>query len=293
MSKEFQFLATTQALIGKTIVGQIFDRDGLQVGSNIPFTESSTPGIYNGDMPSLSAGSYSMRIRNGVDNTLLKQSMFVWDGDAFREEVLSTIRASMTADKNELLAALPASTGSGSGAYFVQVTVDDGTDPIQDATVRLTSSTESFVAVTNASGIALLAVDGGSWTVSIAKSGASFTPATLVVSGNTTQTYSMSVTAITPSEAGLATGYGTAYSELGVVEEGVEVTCSCIAVPNGTGLVLDSASRSAVSSAAGYIEFTNLIRGAKYKITRGEGDRTFIVPDSESFEFTNLLGTDT
>ena len=292
MSKEFQFLATTQALIGKTIVGQIFDRDGLQVGSNIPFTESSTPGIYNGDMPSLSAGSYSMRIRNGVDNTLLKQSMFVWDGDAFREEVLSTIRASMTADKNELLAALPASTGSGSGAYFVQVTVDDGTDPIQDATVRLTSSTESFVAVTNASGIALLAVDGGSWTVSIAKSGASFTPTTLVVSGNTTQTYSMSVTAITPSEVGFATGYAYTYDEDGTIQPGVEIHCICQSVP-GTGVVMDGVTRTVASDENGLVQFANLIQGAKYELRRGSsGARYVVVPTADDFELGSFVGKD-
>lgn len=95
----------------------------------------------------------------------------------------------------------------------------------------------------------------------------------------------------TPSPAGFTTGYLYAYDELGAVEEGVTITLWCVAVPSGSGLALDSAKRTGTTDAAGYVEFTNLVRGATYCYRRGAGDAVKVVaPDSASFELTNVLG---
>ena len=95
----------------------------------------------------------------------------------------------------------------------------------------------------------------------------------------------------TPSPAGFTTGYLYAYDELGAVEEGVTISMWCVAVPSGSGLALDSAKRTGTTDAAGYVEFTNLVRGATYCYRRGAGDAVKIVaPDADSFELTNVLG---
>jgi len=97
-----------------------------------------------------------------------------------------------------------------------------------------------------------------------------------------------------PSPAGFSTGYTYVYDELGVVESGVVLTLQCVGVPSGGGLALDGKTRTATSDGDGYAEFTNLIRGAKYRIYRSSSPNTasFTCPDADTFEITNFLGID-
>jgi len=96
------------------------------------------------------------------------------------------------------------SGGSGSGARSVTLTVNDGTNTLEGATVRLSLAAETYVVTTNVNGQAALSLDDGTWTVTITKPLYSFTPTTLVVSATTTHTYSMTAMSITPSEVGSA-----------------------------------------------------------------------------------------
>lgn len=186
------------------------------------------------------------------------------------------------------------SSGAGSGARTVTVTVNDGSSALQNATVRMTEGSNTYIASTNASGVATFNLDDATYTVAITKSGYSYAGTTLVVDGNETVTYSMTATSITPSNPSLVTGYYTCYSELGVVESGVTVTLQVDRVPSETGLALDSAVRTATSDSNGLAQFTNLVPGAWYKVRRGEGNYyTFQLSATAtgSVELNSIIGT--
>ncbi|MFA5056496.1 MAG: right-handed parallel beta-helix repeat-containing protein [Opitutaceae bacterium] len=156
----------------------------------------------------------------------------------------------------------------GTGARTVTITVTDGTNPVENATVRLTKGAESYVGATNASGVVTFSVDDGTWAVSITASGCSFTPTTLAVSADTSHTYAVSAVTLPDSEAGFVTGYLYCYSTQGVVESGVTVQLQIINVA-GTGACYDAATRSEVSDAAGLVTFANLPTGCSYRVRRG------------------------
>lgn len=188
----------------------------------------------------------------------------------------------------------PGGSTTGSGARTVTVTVNDGSTALQNARVRMTEGTNTYSALTNASGVATFNLDDATYTVAITKAGYSYAGTTLVVDGNETVTYSMSATSITPSNPNLVTGYYTCYSELGVVESGVTVTLQVDRVPSETGLALDSAVRTATSDSNGLAQFTNLVPGAWYKVRRGEGNYyTFQISSSAtgSVELNSIIGT--
>jgi len=76
------------------------------------------------------------------------------------------------------------SGGSGSGAYTITVTVTDGTDPLQNAIVRVTEGINSYTVSTNASGQGAFALDAATYDVAVTKDGYQFTPTTRTVTGN-------------------------------------------------------------------------------------------------------------
>lgn len=81
------------------------------------------------------------------------------------------------------------STGAGSGAYTITVTVTDGTDPLQNATVRiLDGSTTMATGTTDASGNVEFSLDAATYTVAITKVNYQFTPTTRTVTGDETGT---------------------------------------------------------------------------------------------------------
>jgi hypothetical protein len=157
---------------------------------------------------------------------------------------------------------------NGAGARTVTITVNDGTDALEGARVRMTNGADSFVVTTNASGVAVFALDDKTWAVAITHSSYSFTPTTLVVSADTTHTYSMSAITIAASDPTFVTGYTYAYDELGAVEEGA-VFELVLYTGTGSGRGYDSKTRTATSSATGLVQFTNLLPGASYMIRRG------------------------
>lgn len=188
----------------------------------------------------------------------------------------------------------PGGSASGSGARTVTVTVNDGTTPLQNATVRMSEGANTYVATTNSSGVATFNLDELVFTVAITKPGYQFNGDSLTVDGNETVTYSMTAISITPSNPSLVTGYYTCYSELGFVESGVTVTLQVDRVPSQTGLALDSAVRTTTSDSNGLAQFTNLVPGAWYKVRRGEGNYyTFQISATAtgSVELNSIIGT--
>ena len=184
--------------------------------------------------------------------------------------------------------------GAGSGARVVTITVNDGTTTLQNATVRMAEGVNSFVTVTNSSGIAVFNLDDATYTVSISKSGYSFSGTTLTVNGVETQTYSMTQIAITPGTGNLTTGYLTALNESGSPEADVIIYVEMVKIPsNVTGYAFDSKIRSVVSAANGLVTIEGLIKGATYRIYRGDrSDNKYVIPVAagSTYELPSIIG---
>jgi hypothetical protein len=187
------------------------------------------------------------------------------------------------------------SIGSGSGAYTFTVTVDDGTNPLQNATVRLVEGVNNYVAVTNASGVAVFALDAATYSVAISKAGYSFTPTTKVVANTTSQTYSMSaVTPTLPAAANLSTGTAICYGTTGLPLQGVVVTIQQVQGTGTDGSAYDGDTFTLTSNASGVISHNGFVRGATYSIRRGvRGEaKSFTVPNAVSFDLSEIVGRD-
>jgi hypothetical protein len=183
--------------------------------------------------------------------------------------------------------------GVPTGARSVTITVNDGTDPIQDAVVRVSNSGVSAVRVTNASGVAAFSLDDSTWEVSITAPGFTFTPVNLVVNGTETQTYSMlSDGTLAPSSPTLTTGYWTVYNEAGVLHVGAIVEIHIMNAPFGsTGLVLQDTMRTAMSDSGGLVSFTNMFPGASYRVKLRGSPRSFTVTVPVNAGETVALGS--
>lgn len=163
-----------------------------------------------------------------------------------------------------------ADTSVGTGARTVTVTVNDGSDPLENATVRLTEGVNTFTALTNASGVASFgSIADATYTVAISKAGYSYAGTSLVVDGDETPTYSMTAITVTPSaDPAKTTGYARVYDETLTAESGVSIKVRMIAKPeSGGGRIFDAASQTVTSDASGDIEVT-LLKGATYEISR-------------------------
>lgn len=182
-----------------------------------------------------------------------------------------------------------------SGARSVTVTVTDGTDPLENATVRMTSGL-TYTATTNASGVAAFNLDDATYTVSITRSGYSYAGTTLVVDGAESVTYAMTAVSITPSSGDLTTGYLTALTEAGVAEVGATLYCAMSAPPDDdTGYSYDSTRRTITSGSGGLAQFPGLVKGATYTIWRGtkvSGDYEVTIPTTAgtTYELPSHLG---
>jgi hypothetical protein len=97
----------------------------------------------------------------------------------------------------EILAAVEALSVGGNGSETVTITVTDSAtptpNPLQGAAVSLVLNNTSYTALpTNASGVTSISMLNATYVVNVALINYTFTPATLVVSGPTSQTYQMS-----------------------------------------------------------------------------------------------------
>jgi hypothetical protein len=183
----------------------------------------------------------------------------------------------------------------GSGARTVTITVrDPSANPIQNATVRLSRTGESFALQTNASGVATFSLDDATWSVAITATGFSFTPTTLVVGGNVSQTYSMTAAGggVSPSDPPFCTGYWTVYNQNGTVQSGAQVSIQASSPPPGsTGIVMEDAVRTGTADNNGVVQFSNLIKGATYIVYRTGSSRKFTVTVPTAAGSTAALGS--
>lgn len=91
--------------------------------------------------------------------------------------------------------------GSGSGAFGITITVTDGTDPLENASVRILEGATPYTGTTDASGNASFSLDAATFSVRVTKGGYSFTPTTRTVTAEETGTLTddLEMTAVTVS----------------------------------------------------------------------------------------------
>ena len=147
---------------------------------------------------------------------------------------------------------------SGSGAYTITVTVTDGTDPLENAVVRLTEGVNQFTATTNASGEATFSLNAATYTVAVTKAGYQFTPTTRTVTGAETGTLTndlemtLTVAPPAPADPTLTTVYVNTGEIIGKVIKGLTIKVTLTSTQpavSGDGRVLSSSSEIMVPSA--------------------------------------------
>jgi len=186
-----------------------------------------------------------------------------------KEEISTQVNTDLTSSHGG--GSWQTSGDAGSGANTVTITVDDGSDPLENAKVRVQSGAENYLAQTDVDGEVVFALDNATWSVAVTKAGYTFTPTTLAVAADVNQTYSMAAVSITPSDPGQVTGYFYCYDENGVIEEDVEVNLQTYRPASGSyGVVHDTTVRTQTSGATGLVEFTGLFPGTTYKLRRGD-----------------------
>ena len=240
-------------------------------------------------------GTIATSIANGV-TTLLSRitsgvaTMFL--------DLIQMITGSGTANAQWTAKALENVAGSnGSGSRAVSITVLLDSIPQQSAQVRLTNGAESYLAITDADGVAGFSVNDKTWRVSITLAGTSFTPVDLVVDGNKEQSYSLTANpTIEASDVDKITGYWLCLSQAGAPESGVTVTLTAVSLSPAapSGLILDSASRSVTTGGDGIASFANLIPGVRYKVKRNSGKEFyFVCPEyqSDPVDLASFIGT--
>ncbi len=131
---------------------------------------------------------------------------------------LQTMLINSTGGKSKFsadaLSETPTTSSLGSGARTVTITVNDGSSPIQNATVRMTQGVISYVGKTNVSGVVVFNLDDATWTVAITAGGYTFSGSSLVVSTDTSATYSMTATVVPLPPLLRFVLYGLSYSRL-------------------------------------------------------------------------------
>ena len=182
--------------------------------------------------------------------------------------------------------------GGGTGANSVNPTVDDGTDPVEGAKIRFTKFPFSHLQETEADGQppTPFGLDNGTWDVVITADGYDSIVTTLLVDGNKTPTYPLTLNVITPAISDdVVTAFLVTKVE-GALVPGVPCVATCTCVPDGNGLAGIQSPQSGASGNDGVFTF-NAWKGACYRITIGDTDYDVVIPvDAEHpYPVTNQL----
>ena len=198
---------------------------------------------------------------------------------------VATVSTAVTDATSTIVDAVNAA-GAGQGARTVLITVNDGTDPLANASVRLTSGAGTWVDSTDSDGVATLNVDDDVYTVAITLNAFSFAGATLTVTADTTHTYTMTSFAITPSpDPGQTIAYGTIRDPDGAIQVGETITLRLITPPTGDQSVYSLEPFASEESDVDGIVRATLLRNAVYTAKYKAGTaKKFATPDRDSFE---------
>lgn len=187
------------------------------------------------------------------------------------------------------------SGGAGTGARTIVITVDDGTDPLQNATIRITEGASTFTASTDVDGNATFNLDDLTYTVAITKSGHSFAGDSLVVVADDSQTYSMSTISITPGSGSIVNAYLTTLDGNGQPLAGVKVYYQMMSPPSGSGYAFDGNEKSVTSNGSALAQMS-LVLGASYSIWRSQKPRvqptlvTIVDDGGGTMELPSIIG---
>lgn len=179
---------------------------------------------------------------------------------------------------------------AGTGPFLVEITVDDGTDPLVGVDVRLLEGINSATDTTIAGGIANLSVGAATWWVLLAKDGYSFTPVQLVVDGDETVTYSMTLVVVPPAGvAGKTNAFFYTINEPGVVPN-VAIEATLVSAPAGTGSIFIGKTIRGSSNGAGLFQWEAFV-DSTYQVKIGNKIFQITIPAdaADPYEVTNQL----
>jgi hypothetical protein len=248
-------------------------------------------------------------INTQVDASLLDYGVATATNLATVAGYLDTEVAAILADTNELqtdwanggrldtILDTAASPSAGTGARTVTITVNDGSTVLEGALVRMTKANESYLQTTDVLGHVTFNVNDGSWVVAITLANYTYSGTTMVVDGNETATYSMTIIPV-PTEPVATKSNVTiyCYNESTTLEAGVTIQYRQVTPASGSiNSSLDGTIKTKVSDANGQVALT-LWRNAGYEWRRGTGKRspwaTFI-PDTATYDIDSIVGSDT
>lgn len=259
-----------------------------------------------GETAVIAAGEYRLRAVVGGQPINRYVTLAGTDGEVVearneRAAVLdsSSLRAALgmsAADLDDQLDAIlaAASAGAGTGARTVTITVNDGTTALQNAVVRFTESSNTFRALTNASGVATFNLDDATYTVAVTKSGYIYAGTTMVVNGTETATYSMTATNVTsPTNPDLSAIEVLCLDEDFEAAAGIEVDFRMSAVAsNDQNRAYPGAKKTVTSNGSGIARFEGP-QGSSVEWKRGTGQVwTAVTLDNDSVtNVTSVIGS--
>jgi hypothetical protein len=221
--------------------------------------------------------------RTAVDDAFTVIKGATWSGTT---DTLEAIR-----DRGDV-AWITGGGGGGTGARTITVTIDDGTDPLENAIVRMTEGVNTYTALSDVTGVATFNLDDATYVVAITKSGYSYAGTTLLVNGDETATYSMTQVATSPpADPALCAVTIHVRDQYGVdlPDEPVEITFVSWAVGASDTVPVLSPPPVQTTDVDGTVA-VNLYRNAVYKIIYGSADYALranvTVPDAGTYEVT-------
>ncbi len=252
-----------------------FDADTLTIANGMSiagYPVAVTPVANSSGVVQTDSSGY-IKVSNGTGTGQISLSSGI---PAVNVTKINGTNAASTSGKFWVLAtdgtSLSSSSGAGTGARSVTPTVNDGTDPIENAIVRFTEGVNTYTSTTDASGVCdpAFSLDDATYTVTISKPGYSFAPTTQVVDGTESPTYSMTaVTISAPDDPGLCRCYTYTKDRNGAVAGSVTVLYQIVSGPGMAGLSHPVTSGSVTSDAVtGKAEF-DVYKGSTIKIKRG------------------------
>lgn len=169
--------------------------------------------------------------------------------------------------------AAAAGSSGGAGARTVTVTVDDGTNPLENAIVRVIQGVEDYILSTDSSGEAVFALDDATWAYAVTKPGYGGETGSLVVNGAESLTVSLTQTVITPpATPGLSAIEVLCLDSAGQPESGVDVDIRMITVPSGSqNMAFRGTKQTATSDGDGVARF-EVVQGSICEWKRGLAD---------------------
>ena len=161
--------------------------------------------------------------------------------------------------------------------------LDDNGDPLISAIVWLIFNTNTYHAITDSNGIAILSPYDGANTYNVrinAGSRLHFSPVDLVVTEDIAVTYSMITETLTPSTNGKVTGYLYAEDGEGNYISNITHYLQLIEAPRGdVGRSFTTPIRTAISNNVGLVQFTNITPDCTYEVWINSSKKSsFIVP---------------